>query len=508
MNSSSFIQKYFIHLLIISGFAGFSIALLVYIRPSPFHFGKHYTFHEPGIDKNAVIDSFNQHYFNRIAPAFRNYDSVQQNRSFDTANRNNRGSSKGMSKAGIDSVKRLRNSLPPILKIKDDEERKTSNDFMDLQKDAYRKYRPGKIIKFLDHEQVRKEIEAKRQNGDTSNYSLGFLMYDSIHQDFPLKLNIVLHNRYYNDSNIRFFEKYPDVGLWILFTCLVVSVYFIFASIFVSDIYNYKNIIKDASQSTGLSLSSKKIVGSILFAFILVFIFIGIQFITVYDTSIVPGPIFIEKYKAKFFFFLTSGGIVSSLFFGGYVTMGEVLKEITLMMAKKNRQKAKLEAVATRDQDQEDQLNNIKTSLASLDHICGVSIQNLNKYFYTTSFILTAVVVVTGTLFTAVNNIDILKLYSYSFGSDFLNYDMIYLFGGLYSLLILFFYLPLRLVFSQMKEKYPEASDHKVQEERTPSKTSFYTNKDFLNRLKETFAVSTPLLAAIIQFVIDIVSSK
>src|SRR6266496_9112 len=189
---------------------------------------------------------------------------------------------------------------------------------------------PGKTIKLLDSSEVEKELSLS-----DSLIQLNFLMSDSLHKDFPLRKKITLYIKNYSANNIGFFEKYPDFGLWILFTCATVSVWFILS---------------------------------------------------------------------------------------------------------------------------------------------------------------------------VINSLDISKLYKESFNQNFLNYDIIYLFGGLYSLLILFFYLPLRLTFSQVKEKYPEANNQDEKQE-TTKKSAFYNDKDFLNRLKETFTVSTPLLAALIQLIIDVLSN-
>ncbi len=373
---------------------------------------------------------------------------------------------------------------------------------------------PGKTIKLLDSSEVEKELSLS-----DSLIQLNFLMSDSLHKDFPLRKKITLYIKNYSANNIGFFEKYPDFGLWILFTCATVSVWFILSVIFFTDIFNYytnvnnyytnvcsiipKEMIQKSEKATQKTkariLTPGKLIGFLIYSLILVALFIGIQFITVYDHSIVPANLFITNYLVKFHFFLITGGIISSFFFGGYLTTGEVLKEITLLSAYVNKEKLK-------DNLDKNKKNNLENASNAISKICALSLKNLSKYFYIASFILTAVVIVSGVLFSGINSLDISKLYKESFNQNFLNYDIIYLFGGLYSLLILFFYLPLRLTFSQVKEKYPEANNQDEKQE-TTKKSAFYNDKDFLNRLKETFTVSTPLLAALIQLIIDVLSN-
>src|SRR6266496_1707321 len=344
---------------------------------------------------------------------------------------------------------------------------------------------PGKTIKLLDSSEVEKELSLS-----DSLIQLNFLMSDSLHKDFPLRKKITLYIKNYSANNIGFFEKYPDFGLWILFTCATVSVWFILSVIFFTDIFNYytnvnnyytnvcsiipKEMIQKSEKATQKTkariLTPGKLIGFLIYSLILVALFIGIQFITVYDHSIVPANLFITNYLVKFHFFLITGGIISSFFFGGYLTTGEVLKEITLLSAYVNKEKLK-------DNLDKNKKNNLENASNAISKICALSLKNLSKYFYIASF-----------------------------NQNFLNYDIIYLFGGLYSLLILFFYLPLRLTFSQVKEKYPEANNQDEKQE-TTKKSAFYNDKDFLNRLKETFTVSTPLLAALIQLIIDVLSN-
>jgi hypothetical protein len=181
---------------------------------------------------------------------------------------------------------------------------------------------------------------------------------------------------------------------------------------------------------------------------------------------------------SKFYFLFFCGLIVASLFFGGYLIMGDVLKELTLLRAKNSGEVTKEESDA-------------------IDDICQIASSYFQKYFITTAFSLAGVVLVTGVLFSAVNNMDFAKLYYSSFGKNLVNYDTVYLFGGLYSLLILLFYLPLRLTFSQLNVKYAEnpqsADDGK------------FFSKDLMNRFKELITISTPLLAGVVQMIIDAV---
>ncbi len=76
--SKGFFKTKFIYLLIASGFMGFAMTLLVYVKCKPLLKDKDYTFHEPAVNKNDIIDSFNQTYLDSIEPVFKKYDSLRK----------------------------------------------------------------------------------------------------------------------------------------------------------------------------------------------------------------------------------------------------------------------------------------------------------------------------------------------------------------------------------------------------------------------------------------------
>lgn len=220
-----------------------------------------------------------------------------------------------------------------------------------------------------------------------------------------------------------------------------------------------------------------------LISLLLVLIFFIIAKMTVYDKyNLMPKEMFTSHYMLKFYFLLFIGLMVASVFFGGYLVMGDIMKQCTLKTAELS-----------------DDTTKNANAIAAICIVYDAANINFKKYFLTTALSLTGVVIVTGILFSAINNLDFSKLYYTSFKKPFVSYDIVYLFGGLYSLLILLFYLPLRLSFSDLKEKHPEVISNPV-----PPGTPFYKSKDFWNRLKESFTVSTPLLAGLVQLIIEI----
>jgi hypothetical protein len=444
-----------------SGFVGFTVTLLLYFNLLELH---NDTFHEITVNQNELIDSFNS---KRINSLKKNIDSlgVFMDRVRWRSARANTGDSSG----------RLFNLV--------DEDYFRQSKQLALSEDALRKYRPGKVVKFFESSQVDTFInDADRINRlfvKNTKDSLDFLIVDTVNKNFPYHFKAYVHLVSY-PHNTDFFLKYPAFGIWALAVTALISTWCILCVIFFIGLYEFKRTIRN--KVPGVSLTYKRISFFLLYSFFLVLVFFAVGKLTVYDKyNIIPENIFILHYMLKFKFLLAAGLLVASLFFGGYLIMGDILKQCAA-------QREKIPADKT-------------TELDALNTVCKDALNNLQKYFIITAASLTGVVVVTGILFTAVNNLDFSKLYFQSFQRAILSYDTVYLFGGLYSLLILLFYLPLKLTFSKIKERQPDAVLSL-----TPANSSaipFYKSKDFWNRMKETFAVSSPLLASLIQWFIE-----
>jgi hypothetical protein len=469
--SQGFIKSHFTQILVGSGFAGFTVTLLLYFNVLELHKD---TFHEITVNQNELIDSFNT---KRVNSLRKNVDSLGV-----FMDRVKWRNVQGMSG---DSSGRLVNLV--------DEDYFRQSKQLALSEDALRKYRPGKVVKFFESSQVdtfiNDPVRISRLYTKGSTDSLDFLIVDTVNKNFPyhFKANIRLVSYPHNTD---FFLKYPAFGIWALGVTALISVWFILLVIFFAGLYEFRLLIKDNAKESGIFLSRKRINSFLAYSVLLVFIFFAVGKITVYDKyNIIPEDIFILNYMVKFKFLLIAGLVIASLFFGGYLIMGDILKQCATQMDALERHSGKIVITPEEKTAKQDVINTI----------CKAALNNLQKYFIITAASLTGVVVVTGILFTAVNNLDFSKVYFQSFQRNILSYDTVYLFGGLYSLLILLFYLPLKLTFARIKEKQPDTTLSITPQ---GGSTKFFS-KDFWNRMKETFAVSSPLLASLIQWFIE-----
>ncbi|HPH83978.1 MAG TPA: hypothetical protein PLC48_00910 [Ferruginibacter sp.] len=459
--------KYFTQILIGSGFVGFTLTLLLYFKLLDL---KHGTFHEISIDSNALIDSFNVSRLQKIQPLIRQIDSMTiLTKTF--SRENNLVDSASLS-LRIDSIKKYQ------LNVRNDSDYVTLATKSSLSNDSLRKYRSGKVLKLANAT----EVNAQLFQRDQTTYQFEFLLADTMNAEFPFRKNYPVVAKPFS-SNIDFFIKYPSFGVWALLVTTLISIWFILTIIFFAGLNQFKKKLSNSLSLTGITLNNKKIAGYIAFSFLLVMAFFIVGKLTVYDKyNIVPVHMFIHFYMGKFYILLGSGLIVAGIFFGGYLIMGDILKECSLLSGAANTSKEK-----------QDQI----TELRILAHT------NLDKYFITTAFSLTGVTIITGVLFTAINTMDFGKLYYTSFQRNFLSFDIVYLFGALYSILILLFYLPFRLSFNNIDLVKPGTVSEEDKKD-----IPFYRSKDFLTRSKEIFTISTPLLAGLIQLVIEIFSNK
>ena len=121
---------------------------------------------------------------------------------------------------------------------------------------------------------------------------------------------------------------------------------------------------------------------------------------------------------------------------------------------------------------------------------------SIATYFFMTAAILSLLIVWLGSLFSAINSIDIFNLYTVQTSEAYLRYDFIYLFAGLYTILLLIFYVPVQVNRMALEASIPE--DGKAGAGAgTPLARQFLSN--FMVRFLEIIVAGSPLLAAALQ---------
>lgn len=117
-------------------------------------------------------------------------------------------------------------------------------------------------------------------------------------------------------------------------------------------------------------------------------------------------------------------------------------------------------------------------------------------YFILSAVILSLLVLTTGALFSTVNSLDFVKLLSDDWGYSPARTDFVYLYGGLHTVILLLVYIPAKMRFSEITIKgVPDAPPHGKW---------FDTIKSPFGPLKEVLIAASPLLASVVQSMVDI----
>jgi len=119
-------------------------------------------------------------------------------------------------------------------------------------------------------------------------------------------------------------------------------------------------------------------------------------------------------------------------------------------------------------------------------------------FFYTSAFLLSMIVLGTGSLFSAIGSLDLMRFLNLPPSYTFLRNDFVYLLGGLYSMLLLIFYMPVKISLINLESQLP---DPKIPG--TDEKTWLPVFSSGLRTTASVLAASSPFLISIIQYILQ-----
>jgi hypothetical protein len=125
-------------------------------------------------------------------------------------------------------------------------------------------------------------------------------------------------------------------------------------------------------------------------------------------------------------------------------------------------------------------------------------------FFVCIAIILSFVVFCTGALYSAVNSMDFIKKISADLDYMPVRQDFVYVYGGLHTLLILMFYIPVKLKFASYQSIFVNAANEAAEGD---SKTGAAKIKKAittpLNKSIEFLVAGSPILISFLQAVLD-----
>jgi hypothetical protein len=217
----------------------------------------------------------------------------------------------------------------------------------------------------------------------------------------------------YSQFGVWFFVSITQTALWFLVFCLVIGAAGKTNFIVTEFPYNFKN---------ALTLVLIPIIVMGLFAFALYWKLIG--------TFVISDYYFMDGFNNRMYWYSIPGYIITVICFGIYLFLANKMEMLNTDATQK---KLKIDA--------DDELKKKYLTLESA----------FDFTFLCTSVILSVFVLWLGTLFNAVNNLEAIHFYTFLSGKPVLNYDFVYLMGLMHTLLLLIFYIPVRLQFKSLQ---------------------------------------------------------
>jgi hypothetical protein len=127
-----------------------------------------------------------------------------------------------------------------------------------------------------------------------------------------------------------------------------------------------------------------------------------------------------------------------------------------------------------------------------------------NRYFLLSSVILSLMVLCTGSLYGMVNSLDFIRMLSSEWGYSPARTDIVYLYGGVYTVILLLIYLPAKARFSEIQASLPPADPAAGKASPAADDGLIDAVKDPFSKLQGTLVAASPLLAGIIQSLLSL----
>jgi hypothetical protein len=119
-------------------------------------------------------------------------------------------------------------------------------------------------------------------------------------------------------------------------------------------------------------------------------------------------------------------------------------------------------------------------------------------FFYTSAFLLSMIVLATGSLFSAIGSLDLMRFLNLPPSYTFVRNDFVYLLGGLYSILLLIFYVPVKISLINLESQLPDTTIPGTDEN-----TWLPVFSSGLRTTASVLAASSPFLISIIQYILQ-----
>lgn len=273
-------------------------------------------------------------------------------------------------------------------------------------------------------------------------------------------------------SNIQFMAKYPDAGSWLFLMVIFCGFCFIAipACIYIMKQVQALFLPEERPNQKGYWVSTGIVAGSLLF-------FLAVLFNTFGDEAPIKDLYFMRTLGA-FLWFANALGCISGAFcLAGFIHSAsmlvffadklktqttkvkqqreEVKKTMAFQQATSGLTATPAELKAKECSDEEEAKH--KEYADQFRRLLGF----FHRYFILSAILLSLVVLCSGALYNAANSMSFLQLLKVNWGYSPAGEDAVYLFGGIFTAILLLVYLPAKMQFGDVQLQLPhEEGEH------------------------------------------------
>lgn len=306
--------------------------------------------------------------------------------------------------------------------------------------------------------------------------------------------------------DIDFLTKYPLVGIWLLLILSFFSFCFMAVPIAIELRGKVLKIFIEHKVSVVARFGYYWVASLILLALLTLLLLWLTSF---YDKTIIKDIFFMCNLSNVIGWMTFIGTVSGSFCLAGFIYTSSMLSYFCnpLLQTRKEtvQQKETLSQLQSSTQEDGARLNDEQLKLNEREKEQAIQEMRFKRlsnifqtYFILAASILSIMVLCTGTLFSATNSLDFIKLLADDWGYSPVRNDFVYLYGGLYTIILLMVYVPAKMKFSDSEIDLWNATPLKD----TDQKRSFLKNP--FDQFKGLLVAVSPLVVSVVQSLLDL----
>lgn len=308
--------------------------------------------------------------------------------------------------------------------------------------------------------------------------------------------------------DIDFIAKYPLVGIWLL---LILTFYsFCFMAVPLA-IELKKKVLKIFATPDSEIVAKQGYYWVTVSIAVALALFIASWLTSFYDKNIIKDIFFMCNLSIVIILMTIVGVIAGSFCLAGFIYTSSMLTYLSTPLMQSRKEAIKQQATVHQLQSSSvqsdiDKLNDEQSKLNEKENektLLEMRFTRLSKifqtYFILAASILSLMVLCTGTLFSATNSLDFIKLITDDWGYSPARNDFVYLYAGLYTIILLMVYIPAKMKFSDS-----EIDIWNVQMQKDTNRKSSILKNPF-DQFKGVLVAVSPLIVSIVQSLLDLI---